>query len=151
MCFIINLENINIFLGDTLLNLRKDHSYCDANIDGHNGKTIDEIQGKAKTYITRTTLNNNAAKDTKKKRINLENTIMSIGKKKTPERLITAHLIYSNEAGLQIMFSGDAAQELSEEQLAYVQQECIKETIKLQAEAVEQERVPPTKIEIELL
>ena len=150
MCFIINLENINIFLGDTLLNLRKDHSYCDVNIDGNNGKTIDEIQGKAKTYVTRTTLNNNA-KHTKKKRINLENTIMSIGKKKTPERLITAHLIYSNEAGLQIMFSGDAALELSEEQLAYVQQECIKETIKLQSEAVEQKRVPPTKIEIELL
>ena len=49
------------------------------------------------------------------------------------------------------MFSGDSAQELSEEQLAYVQQECINKTIKLQSEALEQGLVPPTKIEIELL
>ena len=84
---------------------------------------------------------------------NLENTVLGIRKinKTPPKRLITAHLIYSNQAGLQIMFSGDAAQELSEEQLAYVQQECINKTIKLQSEALEQGLVPPTKIEIELL
>ena len=60
-------------------------------------------------------------------------------------------MIYSNQDGLQIMFAGDAVQELSEEQLAYVQQECINQTSKLQAEALEQGLVPPTKIEIELL
>ena len=49
------------------------------------------------------------------------------------------------------MLSGDAVQELSEDQLAYVQQECINQTSKLQSEALEQGLVPPTKIEIELL
>ena len=121
----------------------------------NNGKNIDEIRGKNKTYVSRTSslFNNNANNNTEKKRFNLENTVLGIRKinKTPPKRLITAHLIYSNQAGLQIMFSGDSAQELSEEQLAYVQQECINKTIKLQSEALEQGLVPPTKIEIELL
>ena len=121
----------------------------------NNGKNIDEIRSKNKTYVSRTSslLNNNANNNTEKKRFNLENTVLGIRKinKTPPKRLITAHLIYSNQAGLQIMFSGDSAQELSEEQLAYVQQECINKTIKLQSEALEQGLVPPTKIEIELL
>ena len=49
------------------------------------------------------------------------------------------------------MFAGDAVQELSEDQLAYVQQECINQFSKLQSEAFEQGLVPPTKFEIELL
>ena len=49
------------------------------------------------------------------------------------------------------MFSGDAVQELSVDQLAYLQQECINQTSKLQSEALEQGLVPPTNIEIELL
>ena len=121
----------------------------------NNGKNIDEIRSKNKTYVSRTSslLNNNANNNTEKKRFNLENTVLGIRKinKTPPKRLITAHLIYSNQAGLQIMFPGDAAQELSEEQLAYVQQECINKTIKLQSEALEQGLVPPTKIEIELV
>ena len=121
----------------------------------NNGKNIDEIRSKNKSYVSRTSslLNNNANNNTEKKRFNLENTVLGIRKinKTPPKRLITAHLIYSNQAGLQIMFSGDSAQELSEEQLAYVQQECINKTIKLQSEALEQGLVPPTKIEIELL
>ena len=60
-------------------------------------------------------------------------------------------MIYSNQEGVQIMFAGDAVQELSEDQLAYVQKECINQFSKLQSEAFEQGLVPPTKFEIELL
>ena len=87
---------------------------------------------------------------TEKKRFNTGNTVLGILKNKTP-RLISGHLIYSIQDGLQIMFSGDVVQELSEDQLAYVQQEFINQTSKLQSEALEQGLVPPTKIEIELL
>ena len=142
---LFSFKNIIIFLGGTLKNLPKEHSFHD------NSKIIDDIRGKSKTYVSRTSLDNNA-NDTEKKKFNLENTVLGIHKNKTaPTRLISAHLIYSNQEGLQIMFSGDAVQELTEDQLAYVQQECINQTSKLQSEALEQGLVPPTKIEIELL
>ena len=141
---LFSFQNI-IFLGGTLKNLRKEHSFYD------NSKIIDDIRGKSKTYVSRTSLDNNS-NDTEKKKFNLENTVLGIHKNKTaPKRLISAHLIYSNQEGLQIMFSGDAVQELTEDQLVYVQQECINQTSKLQSEALEQGLVPPTKIEIELL
>merc|ERR1719510_129498 len=109
-------------LGGTLKNMRKEHSFHD------DIKIIDDIRGKSKTYVSRSSLDNNA-NDTEKKKFNLENTVLGIHKNKTaPKRLISAHLIYSNQEGLQIMFSGDAVQELSEDQLAYVQQECINQT-----------------------
>ena len=139
-----SFQNI-ILLGGTFKNMRKEHSFYD------NSKIIDDIRGKSKTYVSRTSLDNNA-NDTEKKKFNLENTVLGIHKNKTaPKRLISAHLIYSNQEGLQIMFSGDAVQELTEDQLVYVQQECINQTSKLQSEALEQGLVPPTKIEIELL
>merc|ERR1712001_697721 len=130
--------------GGTLKNLRKEHSFYD------DSKIIDDIRGKSKTYVSRTSLDNNA-NDTEKRKFNLENSVLGIHKNKTVPRLISAHLIYSNQEGLQIVLSGDAVQELSEDQLAYVQQECINQTSKLQSEALEQGLVPPTKIEIELL
>ena len=142
---LFSFQNI-IFLGGTLSkNLREEHSFYD------NSKIIDDFRGKSKTYVSRTSLDNNA-NDTEKKKFNLENTVLGIYQNKTaPKRLISAHLIYSNQEGLQIMFSGDAVQELTEDQLVYVQQECINQTSKLQSEALEQGLVPPTKIEIELL
>ena len=87
---------------------------------------------------------------TEKKMFNSGNIVLGIHKNKT-KRLISGHLIYSNQDGLQIMLSGDAVQELSDNQLAYVQQEFINQTSKLQCEAFEQGHIPPTNIEIELL
>ena len=98
-------------------------------------------------------INSHNTTDTEKKMFNAGNPVLGILKDKTPpsKRLISGHLIYSNQDGLQIIFSGDVVQELSEDQLAYVQQEFINQASKLQSEALEQGLVPPTNIEIELL
>ena len=76
---LFSFQNI-IFLGGTLKNLRKEHSFYD------NSKIIDDIRGKSKTYVSRTSLDNNA-NDTEKKKSNLENTVLGIHKNKTaPKR-----------------------------------------------------------------
>ena len=116
----------------------------------YNKDQKEESQSYHYVKIDGNSINSDNTTDTEKKRFNTGNTVLGILKNKTP-RLISGHLIYSNQDGLQIMLSGDAVHELSDNQLAYVQQEFINQTSKLQCEAFEQGHIPPTNIEIELL
>ena len=119
-------------------------------LSNYNKDQKEESQSYHYVKIDGNSINSDNTTDTEKKRFNTGNTVLGILKNKTP-RLISGHLIYSNQDGLQIMLSGDAVQELSDNQLAYVQQEFINQTSKLQCEAFEQGHIPPTNIEIELL
>ena len=122
-------------------------------LSNYNKDQKEESQSYHYVKIDGNSINSNNTTDNEKKIFNAGNPVLGILKDKTPpsKRLISGHLIYSNQDGLQITFSGDAVQELSEDQLAYVQQEFINQASKLQSEALEQGLVPPTKIEIELL